>query len=399
MSLPLTQFAPSESAAVTALGCPRGSDSSRDVVCRRVLHVINGEHYSGAERVQDLLAARLPAEGFQVGFACLKQGKFASARQFTAAPLHLLAMSSKLDFRVVQKLARIVHEDQYVALHAHTPRSVLIGRAAAALARVPLIYHVHSPTVRDSTHRLKNLFNHWTERVSLSGVRALIPVSESLKQYLLAKGYSESIIFPVANGVPAARIQRDATPPGAEWTIGTAALFRPRKGIEVLLQSLALLRAQGFPVRLRAVGPFETATYQDQVHRKVAELGLQQAIDWTGFTTDINRELAQMDVFVLPSLFGEGLPMVVLEAMAAGVPVVGTRLEGVPQVIQEGVSGLLAEPDNPEDLARCIARLVNGEVDWLKMRESAIQRHATHFSDHCMAARVADVYRRVLGGS
>jgi glycosyltransferase involved in cell wall biosynthesis len=104
-----------------------------------------------------------------------------------------------------------------------------------------------------------------------------------------------------------------------------------------------------------------------------------------------------MDLFVLPSLFGEGLPMVVLEAMAAGVPVVATRVEGVPEAIEHGVSGLVADPSSSDDLARCLACLIRGEFQWHELRRNALQRHATRFSDRVMAAGVADVYRRVLG--
>ena len=74
-------------------------------------------------------------------------------------------------------------------------------------------------------------------------------------------------------------------------------------------------------------------------------------ITWTGFTRDVLDELRQMDLFVLPSLFGEGLPMVVLEAMAAGVPVVATRVAGIPEAIRPGQDGVLVEPGDAEDLA------------------------------------------------
>ena len=175
------------------------------------------------------------------------------------------------------------------------------------------------------------------------------------------------------------------------------ALFRPRKGIEVLLQAIALLRSQGQSVHLRAVGDFETAEYGHTVHALANQLGLSGAIDWVGFRRDIDPELAQMDLFVLPSLFGEGLPMVLLEAMSAGLPIVSTRVEGIPEAVRDGREGLLAAPGDPADLARAIARVVEGEADWYAMRAACLQRHAERFSDVRMAADVAAVYRRVLG--
>ena len=88
------------------------------------------------------------------------------------------------------------------------------------------------------------------------------------------------------------------------------------------------------------------------------QLEVDDLIDWVGFTRDVEAQLAQMDLFVLPSLFGEGLPMVVLESMAAGVPVVATSVEGVPEAIRDGIDGLLVEPDDAGQLADAIRTLV-----------------------------------------
>jgi glycosyltransferase involved in cell wall biosynthesis len=164
----------------------------------------------------------------------------------------------------------------------------------------------------------------------------------------------------------------------------------------VLLESLAILAWKGMSVRLRAIGDFESREYRQQILTQADSLGLGKTIDWTGFTRDIFRELAQTDIFVLPSRFGEGLPMVVLEAMAAGVPVVATRVEGIPEAIRDGQDGLLVEPDDPNALGEAIARFIGGQVDWAAIRASALKRHAEHFSDKAMAAGVAEVYRRVL---
>jgi len=88
--------------------------------------------------------------------------------------------------------------------------------------------------------------------------------------------------------------------------------------------------------------------------------------------------------------------MVVLEAMAAGVPVVATRVEGIPEAIRDGVDGLIAEADNPDDLARAIGLFVRGDVDYPAMRQNARRRHAERFSDRAMAEGIARVYRGVL---
>lgn len=362
----------------------------------RVLHVINGEHYSGAERVQDLLALNLPHFGFDVGFACLKPGRFAQSRVSQCTPLVELPMRSRIDLRPALRLARLVGQENYELIHTHTPRAALVGRLAAVLAGVPLVHHVHSPTASDSTRGWPDRINACIERTSLTGAAAVITVSHSLAAYAASQGILQSRIWVVPNGVPV-HGPLDARPtPTTPWTLGAVALFRPRKGMEVLLEAMALLRLRGADVKLRAVGPFETVEYQQKIHRLVARLGLTDAIEWIGFTSDVPAELAQMDLFVLPSLFGEGLPMVILEAMACGVPIVATRVEGVPEAVRDGLEGSIAEPNDPQDLARAIARVIDGDLNWSLLRKNVLRRQAECFSDQSMADGVANVYRQVL---
>lgn len=362
---------------------------------RKILHLINGEHYSGAERVQDLLAARLPEFGYDVGFACLKPDKFPAARSTKETPLFETPMRSKLDLGIIGRLAEIVGLNDYAAIHAHTPRTVMLGALLKRRVRLPLFYHVHSPTSRDSTRALHNWANDQIEFRSIRRADKLLTVSNSLASYLKSRGVPEHRIAVVPNGVPFCQNRRSAQPPKQTWTIGTVALFRPRKGMEVLIQAVADLRRDGEDVRIRAVGPFESEAYERQLKAMVAELKIEDAIEWTGFTRDVNAELLKMDLFALPSMFGEGLPMVVLEAMAAGLPVVGTKVEGIPEAVRDGFDGRLAEPNDPSDFAKAI-RSVMHELDWKALQANAIQRHADRFSDRAMAEGVAKVYRSCL---
>jgi glycosyltransferase involved in cell wall biosynthesis len=362
---------------------------------RRVLHVISGEHYAGAERVQDLLALQLGEFGFEVGLACLKPGDFPKMRRSQHVPLYRVAMRSRWDLSPAWKLARIIRREGYELIHSHTARSALIAALASLLTGVPLVHHVHSPAAADSTHHWRNVVNMLVERIGLRRASALVAVSESLGRYIRGQGFPDPRVTVVPNGVPA-RAEVSRPTPKTAWTIGAMALFRPRKGLEVLLEAVARLRDRGLNVRLRAVGNFETPAYENHIRQLCKQLALDAAVDWTGFAQDVDRELAAMDLFVLPSLFGEGLPMVVLEAMSAGLPVVATRVEGVPEAIRDGRDGLLVAPGDATELADAIGRVVNGGVDATALGQNARQRHAERFSDMRMAAEVAAVYRRVL---
>ena len=362
----------------------------------RVLHLINGEHFSGAERVQDLLGMALPDFGFEVGFGCLKPEKFPKVRQAVDCEIHDLKMRNKFDMFRAGDIVQLCRDRNYRLIHAHTPRSLLVGRLAARKLKCPLVYHVHSPVGRDSARSLHNTINTWIEKWSLKGVDQMICVSGSLKEYMESLGHAADKLSVVRNGVARVDDIDRAPPAGNKLTLGTIALFRPRKGTEVLLDAIALLKQEGVSVRLRAVGPFETAEYEQEILNRVQDLGIESQIEWLGFQKNVDLQLRQMDLMVLPSLYGEGLPMVVLEAMANGVPVIASRVEGIPEAIRDGKDGLIFEPGSPEDLAAKIRSLLGQSELWLQMSQNAKERQRESLSDLSMARGVAEVYQRVI---
>ena len=380
----------------TSAGVESSTSHGASVRKLRVLHLINGEHYAGAERVQDLLGKHLPALGVDPAFVCLKEGRFAMSRECSSAPLWSVPMKNRLDLRVAWKIAQIARAERIDILHAHTVRSVIAARIAASLARLPLVYHVHSPALRDTTDRLRNWGNAAAERIGLFRAQHMICVSQSLRNYMLDRGYDPARVSVVPNGVPIVEPFEFKAPPKGTWTIGTVALIRPRKGIEVLLDAAAFLRNSGTSIRLRIIGPFETSEYEQSLRQRVERLKITELVEWVGFTRQVPAELRKLDLFVLPSLFGEGMPMVVLESMTAGVPVVASDVEGIPEAIRHGVDGWIVEPNDSVKLAAGISRIVRGEVDYSSLRQSARKRHIDRFSAEAMARGVAKIYRRVL---
>jgi glycosyltransferase involved in cell wall biosynthesis len=381
----------------------RHGDQSHRSIELRVLHVVNGEHFSGAERVQSHLGRCLHQYGVAVDFASVKPGTFSDMVDAKGGEWGIgyrIEMSHRFDFRVVRAIQELINDTRYDLLHAHTPRSAMVTAVASHLSGVPWVYHVHSPTSRDSTKAFSNRVNAWIEKLSLRNCRHLITVSHSLREDCIVGGVKSENVTVVHNGVPAIRPERTATPtPGGRWVLGMIALIRARKGLEVALDSIAKLRAAGHEVVLRIIGSFETEEYRRTIEDQIDHLRLHEGIVQVGFTSDVPAELAKLDAMLLPSLFGEGLPMVVLEAMAAAVPVIATRVEGTPEAVTHGIEGLLAQPRDAESLAEAIAELVTGKYDWKTMSEAAFQTHAAKFSDHAMARGTAEVYRRVLAAS
>lgn len=365
----------------------------------KVLFVVNGDFYSGAERVQDLLAQNLPALGFDVGLACLKSGKLQQFFQAKDVPIHTFEMRSRFDMAPVERIVDLVRRDGYTLLHTHTPRAALIGRMVSSKAKIPMVHHVHSPASRDTESFFRNRFNAFVENWSLKKASQLVAVSESLKQHMTAEGFRDSQITVVPNGVKVLPDQA-FSPSGSDggFVVGVVALFRPRKGLEVLIKAIARLKREGVPVRLLAVGGFETAEYNDEILRLAIREDVSDLIDWVGFTTDVNGFFRKMNLFVLPSLYGEGLPMVIIEAMANGVPVVASSVEGIPDVLADD-AGVVVAPGDVDELTAAIGKCRSDTGFLERMAANGRERQRRLFSDASMANGIAGIYADVLKGA
>lgn len=375
----------------------RAAPGPRSLSAVKTLHVINGEDYSGAERVQDLLALSLPEFGYEVAFACVKPGMYRQACQAKDCQFFDLPMRRRVDLRPVRSMAKIIREEGFALVHTHSVRAAMIARPASLWAGVPMVHHMHLQTSTDHASKLRGWTHAMVERVSLSGVRAVIAVSGSMGDYIHKLGVPRNRIVEIINGVPAPTT-RAATlyPHHGTCVVGTVAMFRPRKGIESLIDAVKLLNQRGHSVRLRAVGRFQTPEYEASVKAYALAQGADSFIDWVGFTTDVHAELAKMHFFVLPSILAEGLPMAMIEAMAAGVPVLGSRVAGIVETITDGVDGIVFAPGDAGDMAEKLRGMIQGTVDLERLRDEALARHESRYSVRTMAERVAQVYQRIL---
>ncbi len=374
----------------------RGEPITNPPVPLKVVHVINGEHYAGAEKVQDLLAMRLPEMGVDVTFACVKPKLFAEMRRSQLTSLVNVPMRMRFDLRAAWRIARLVHSTQAKLIHTHTPRAALVGQFAAKLSGVPFVHHVHGHTATEIKGGLRTWLSAKSESFALRRASAVIVVSPTASQYIHAWGVRDDRVHLVPNGVPARINHTDKPTAREQWTLGCLALFRPRKGLEVLFGALSVLHRRGYPVHLNLIGGFETLQYQEQIRRLAEELCITKLIAWRGFQKNIDAELDAIDLMVLPSVLAEGMPMAVLEAMAAGVPPIGSRVDGIADVIRHGHDGLLVDPGNSAELAESIMSVIEGDHDWQSLRRNGIDSHRMKFSDRSMATGVAEVYRQVL---
>jgi glycosyltransferase involved in cell wall biosynthesis len=212
----------------------------------------------------------------------------------------------------------------------------------------------------------------------------------------------------VPNGIPlpeptspAARtaLRADLGIPDGDLVVGMAANFRPRKGTELLIEAVSDLVRRGAPIRLILVGEaFRDANrdYGAELRALAARTGLGTRATFTGFRADVDRIIAGLDLFVLPSRFGEGLPMVLLEAMGSAVPVISTPVEGIAEVVEDGVNGRLVAPDDSAALRDAIGALVGDPEQRLALGLAGRETVAARYTSDRMAEGFGTVYEEVV---
>lgn len=306
------------------------------------------------------------------------------------------------DLRAVVGLYRTMRAQRPAIVHTHSSKAGFLGRLAAWAARVPVRVHtVHgwsfTPEQPPWLRKLYVLLERLAARVST----AVVVVTDLDRQ----KGLAAGIGRPAQYVVIRSGIRLDDFAPGdrtlarhrlAVGGAGTAAVVGsvtrlsvqkdPHTLVDVLAMVTSERRAVGVVV---GGGPLAGA-----VEERRARVGGDVRL--LGRRDDVAHLLPAFDVFLLTSRW-EGLPRALVQAMAVGVPVVATKVDGVVDVVEDGVTGLLAEPGDVEGLARAICRLLDAPEEARRMADEAASRVAT-FGEGEMAERTAELYRRLFAG-
>lgn len=363
-----------------------------------ILHIVNGEQYSGLERVIDHLADKAPEYGYRFHVVCIKPGEMIRRINTREAYIHRVLMRSRVDLKIAREIQRIALETDSRLIHSHTVRGALIARLLKKKLPLPWVHHVHSPARYESEHKLLNYINYLVEKYSLVKADSLVPVSEALSDYVQLKyRIPASKITTVHNGVPiVSEVAKGALSRGGPPIIGVMGLFRPRKGIETLLLACQRLLHNGFTFTLQLIGEFVSDAYMRYIKGLVAQLGLSAHVEYTGFRRDVNESLGKISLFILPSLYGEGLPMALLEAMAMRRVIVASSVDGVTDTLRGGQCGYLVPPGDSDALARVIEKAVTNCDYSATLAAAAQERQRSNYSIDAMAHRVFEVYKCYL---
>jgi len=370
----------------------------------RLLKFLNLFAIGGTERQFVNIVKRLDPERFDLHIGCFrKQGDFlkdveACGRPLTAFNVRRLASYKTL--RTQFQFARYLRKHRIQVLHTYGWYANVFGIPAARLAGVP----VTIASVRDTGAYLTRP-QIMLQREVCRFATCLLANSDAVRDWLASSGCPSEKIRVIRNGITVSTQTTEAQPrmdfrqelglPPQSPLIGAICRLSPVKAVNDLIQAAAMALKEHPSARFVIIGDGEERA---ALTAQAQGLGIGHSVYFTGLRTDVSQIIPQLTVSVLPSL-SEGLSNTLLESMAAGVPVVATRVGGNVEIVADEVTGLLVQPRHPEDLKAAICRLLSNPQQGLSMGAAGKERIRHHFSMESAVRETESLYRDLLSCS
>jgi glycosyltransferase involved in cell wall biosynthesis len=362
----------------------------------RILEVLPTLNRAGAETVAVSLACGLPRDRFETGVVSLYSASPGGLQpELEHHPVRTWHLGKRhgFDLKMWPRLARVCQEfaPDVVHTHSYVLRYVLpVARPAA------MVHTVHNLAGKDPD-RPTGAINRLAFRRGVVPVAVSREVADSFERMY---GFAPGAIIP--NGIDIEKFRRlDARLPWRrshgftddDILIASVARLEPQKDPEGLIEAFARGLGGSSRSHLLMAG---VGSLRDAAHRRAERLGVGSRVHFLGVRADVPELLAASDLFALASRW-EGSPVGVLEAMAAGLPVIATAVGGVPELVEDGTTGLLVRPGDLEALARAMA-LLAGDAERRRTMGEAAAILAEHFGIHAMVAAYSELFVRVARG-
>jgi glycosyltransferase involved in cell wall biosynthesis len=362
-----------------------------------IAHVLSSFGQGGQERVAVDLARLQRVAGHEVmaiSIAPGPEGPVSTAFRAAGVVVETIAKRPRVDLSLPVRLAACLRRHRVDVVHTHNPHALIYGAPAAWLAGAVVVHSKHGMNP-DRQRRL------WLRRAAATLVDAYVTVTPTLAKKALEQGDCDSArLHVVPNGIDVVRfapnpsrrrtIRAELRIPADAWVVGTVGRLAPEKDQALLVDAMApLLSARR---RLVIVGDGPEG---DALRARIATIPGREYIHMLGERKDVESILASLDAFALTSRT-EGLPLVVLEAMATGLPVLSTAVGGIPDLLEDGVTGFLVPAGQRAPLTDRLASLsTDGSLSRRVAaagRQEVLQRHAVDR----MAKEYEALYERSL---
>jgi glycosyltransferase involved in cell wall biosynthesis len=361
----------------------------------RLLLVADSLNVGGAEWHVVNLAAALAEQGHRITLACTVEGALAHLAEqagISVRPLLSHLVKRRLSLKYAWKLARLVRQSQFDLVHAHMYASALASAYALLGTSIPLVITEHSQANWRSHYARQ--YSRW----SYSRAQHIIAVSREIRRRLIEQdGVPFDRVSVIMNALPPEI--RPSIQPGLPAAlrngplVGVAARLQPEKGVSYFVEAAAHVLQFLPQVHFLVMGE---GPQRKELQAQVERLGVQEHVHFLGFRLDARAIVGLLDVLVVPSL-SEGTPLVTLEAMTAGVPVVASTVGGIPEQIRHRREGLLVAPGDAQALGEAVLHLLQNSVLMRQLGEAGRQRALSRFNFKAMVEETREVYRAILG--
>lgn len=353
-----------------------------------ILHSESSLGWGGQEHRTFKEMVGLAIQGHRMLLACQPGAKFAARAREAGFEVFEVRMRSSFSLVAVGKLAALIRREQVDVVNTHSGRDSILAGLAGRLAGRLVVRTRHLALPITSRFTYTTLPHH------------VVTVSESVRRYLLSEGVPEARASTVYTGIdPAtlaldgpATLRRELALPADTPLVGSVAILRQKKGHSRIVAAAPAILAACPQAHFVFAG---NGPQMDNLTAQIAAAGLTERFHLLGLRRDVANVLADLDLFVLPTE-QEALGTAYIEAMAMGLPIVGSRVDGVPEVVADGENGYLIDPFDVAALADCVNRLLADAPLRTRFGEASRARVKTRFHVDTMCREMLALYRRLL---
>ena len=369
----------------------------------KILFVHQNLEIGGAETLRKYVLSSIDRERYCPEICCI-EGRGAIGGELHDAGHRVREIGKKITLLnspvIVWRLYNLIRRNRYDVVHASLFYANFFARIAGILTKTPLLI-IEEHGIYKWKDR-KPLFV-WADRILSRFTHKIICCSDSVrdftltqervaeKKFMVIKNCLDFDSFAILESKGAIRKTHSLNP--AETIIGVVGVLREEKGHLYLVEAVNILSKKHKNIRLLVIGD---GLLCDTLKKLVNRLGIDKRVSFLGWRLDIPRLLKAMDIFVLPST-SEGLGISLLEAMYSEVPVVATNVGGIPEIIQDGVNGLLVPPRNSALLAEAIERLILDREYATKLATKGREIVVKDFSAPKYTAAIENIYANFFG--